>query len=302
MNDITHKSYSLREARSVAVVRVGCAETIQAVCEGRVPKGDVFQHARIAAMLGVKKTAELIPDCHPMPVEGFDFSGRTEELDIILEVYVKTVYKTGVEVEAMHGASVAALTVYDMLKPIDKSVHICEIKLLEKRGGKSDRKIVPDESWKAQVVVVSDSTKAGRREDTSGKKALKKLQELGVKQTGLQVVADEKDEILKACQDAEMAGVRLLLFTGGTGLSFRDITPEVVESWVERPVPGIMEWARQYGQQRSPFAFLSRGVAGQRGNMLVLCMPGSEKGVEECMNAIFPQVFHALSVMDGKPH
>ena len=138
MVDITAKQPTLRYAKATAVVRVGTADTLDAIREQRVPKGDVYEMAKAAALLGIKKTPELLPDCHPLPVEFAAVTYGIKELELHIFVEVKTVYKTGVEVEAMTGASIAALTIYDMLKPIDKAIVIEQIRLLEKRGGKSD--------------------------------------------------------------------------------------------------------------------------------------------------------------------
>jgi cyclic pyranopterin phosphate synthase len=138
MVDITHKKNTLRTAIAQAIVEVSSAETIKAIKTLKVPKGDVFAMSKAAGLLGVKKTADLLPDCHPLPIEYTDISYEIDRLQIIIRVTVKTNYKTGVEVEAMHGASVVALNMYDMLKPIDKAVEIARIKLLKKTGGKSD--------------------------------------------------------------------------------------------------------------------------------------------------------------------
>lgn len=138
MVDITHKQNTLRTAIAEAVVVVSMPETIKAIEEGRVPKGDVFEMSRAAGLLGVKKTPDLLPDCHPIPIEGTEITYAIDGLQIRIRITVKTNYKTGVEVEAMHGASVVALNLYDMLKPIDKGIEIRLIRLVEKRGGKSD--------------------------------------------------------------------------------------------------------------------------------------------------------------------
>jgi cyclic pyranopterin phosphate synthase len=138
MVDITHKKNTLRTAVALAIVEVSSAETIEAIKALKVPKGDVFAMSKAAGLLGVKKTADLLPDCHPLPIEFTDISYEIDRLQIKILVTVKTNYKTGVEVEAMHGASVVALNMYDMLKPIDKGVEISRIKLLKKTGGKSD--------------------------------------------------------------------------------------------------------------------------------------------------------------------
>ncbi|HSR59309.1 MAG TPA: cyclic pyranopterin monophosphate synthase MoaC [Robiginitalea sp.] len=138
MVDITHKENTFRTAIAEALVVVGSPETLRAIEEGRVPKGDVFEMSRAAGLLGVKKTPDLLPDCHPIPIEATAIDYQIDGLQIRIRVTVKTYYKTGVEVEAMHGASVVALNLYDMLKPLDKAIEIRSIRLLEKRGGKSD--------------------------------------------------------------------------------------------------------------------------------------------------------------------
>ena len=124
MNNITNKVSSLRKAVATAIVKVSKKETIDAILNKQVPKGDVFEFSRAAGLLAVKKTSDVIPDCHPLPIEFASVKHRVEDLHIIIEVEVQTIYRTGVEVEAMHGASVTALTIYDMLKPIDKKVEI----------------------------------------------------------------------------------------------------------------------------------------------------------------------------------
>ena len=122
MIDITHKSNTLRVATAQAVVKVSTPDTIAAIKNNTVPKGDVFAMSKAAGLLGVKKTPELLPDCHPMPIEYTGIEYSIDGLEITVSVTIKTIYKTGVEVEAMHGASIVALNMYDMLKPIDKCI------------------------------------------------------------------------------------------------------------------------------------------------------------------------------------
>ncbi|WP_077401065.1 cyclic pyranopterin monophosphate synthase MoaC [Cellulophaga omnivescoria] len=138
MVDITQKAITLRTAIAQAVVKVSKQATIDAINNKTVPKGDVFAMSKAAGLLGVKKTPDLLPDCHPLPIEYTDISYQINGLEITIIITVKTNYKTGVEVEAMHGASIVALNMYDMLKPIDKSIEIHHIRLLKKTGGKSD--------------------------------------------------------------------------------------------------------------------------------------------------------------------
>ena len=169
MVDITHKNNSLRIAIAKAVVAVSKPETILALENKTVPKGDVFEMAKTAGLYAAKRTSDMIPDCHPLPIEYTKISYEISGLEVSIFVEIKTIYKTGVEVEAMHAASVVALTFYDMLKPIDKEIEIKNIKLLEKKGGKSDKKDHFDNPVKTAVLVCSDSISKGKKEDFSGK-------------------------------------------------------------------------------------------------------------------------------------
>jgi molybdenum cofactor biosynthesis protein MoaC len=301
MVDITHKTNTLRIATAQAVVLVSKPETILAIQNKTVPKGDVFEMAKAAGLLAVKKTPDLLPDCHPIPIEYTAVAYRIEDLTIVIELTVKTIYKTGVEVEAMHGASVVALTLYDMLKPIDKGVEIRNIRLLEKKGGKSDRKAIP-ENLKTAVIVCSDSISKGIGEDKSGRKTIEKLDSLGIEVNDYSIIPDDKATIQEKIKSLCSLSYQLILITGGTGLSTRDVTPEAVIELINREIPGIAETARQYGQERIQTAMLSRSVAGLVGDTLVLTMPGSTGGVTEYMDALFPHVLHVFSVMEGNKH
>ena len=110
MIDITRKSNTLRVATAQAIVKVSKQETIEAINNKTVPKGDVLEMAKTAGLFAVKKTAEMIPDCHLIPVEHTQVSYEIEGMNIIINIQAKTIYKTGIEVEVMHGASIIALT------------------------------------------------------------------------------------------------------------------------------------------------------------------------------------------------
>jgi len=302
MVNITQKSSTLRIAIATATVRVSKPETIEAIRQRKIPKGDVFEFARAAGLLGVKKTSDLIPDCHPLPIEYTAISYEVEGLNVIITVEVHTIYKTGVEVEAMHGASVTALTMYDMLKPIDKGVEISSIKLLKKSGGKSDFKNLRFPEIKAAVIVCSDSVASGESQDSSGKSIIAQLESFGIVTLTYEIVKDEL-EVIKA-KAMQLCGPehQLVIFTGGTGLSPRDVTPEAIAPLLNRKIDGIMETARRYGQDRMPYAMLSRGIAGFVGETLVLTFPGAKKAVDEYMAALFPQVLHLFGVNKGQKH
>jgi molybdenum cofactor biosynthesis protein MoaC len=302
MVPITHKSSTLRKAIAQAIVRVSKPETIQAIRNRTVPKGDVLECARVAGLFAAKRTADMIPDCHPLPIEYTAVSYTLGELELNIQVEIHTIYKTGVEVEAMHAASVVALTVYDMLKPIDKGVSIEQIKLIEKKGGKSDRNAALGQARRAAILVCSDSLAAGQGSDRSGEVIREKLVQLGITVEEKQIVPDAVEAIQAAANRFVAQGVDLLLVTGGTGLSPRDVTPEALEPLLDRRIPGVEEAIRSYGQQRLATAMLSRSVAGQIGKTLVLALPGSPAGAAEGMDAVFPALLHAFSVLEGARH
>ncbi|MFN5323322.1 MAG: bifunctional molybdenum cofactor biosynthesis protein MoaC/MoaB [Bacteroidota bacterium] len=298
MNNITHKIKTHRIAIAQAIVRVGDMSTMDAVRNNRVPKGNVLESARIAGLFGVKRTSDMIPDCHPLPVEFTQVRFNLEDLEIQIEVEVHTIYRTGVEVEAMHGASVAALTIYDMLKPIDKDIEICSIRLLKKKGGKSQYSDRPDREIKTAVVVCSDSISVGKKEDFAGKAIMARLENLHVKSSEYTIIPDEVDGIQSKVKSLCGQNFDLIIITGGTGLSKRDVTPEAIRPLLDREIPGIAEAARSYGMEHMPYAMLSRSLAGLIGNTLVLALPGSTRGAEESMDALFPYLLHLFRVMD----
>ena len=302
MVDITHKSSTLRIATAQAIVKVSKSETIEAIKNDTVPKGNVFAMSKAAGLLGVKKTPELLPDCHPMPIEFSGIEYEINGLEITVLFTVKTIYKTGVEVEAMHGASVVALNMYDMLKPIDKGIEIHQLKLLEKKGGKSDFKDRFRKDLNAAVIVCSDTISAGQKEDKAGKAIIKKLEECGVSITEYVVIPDENEIIQEKVIQYQKQDIDLIIYTGGTGLSIRDVTPEALLPLLERRIPGVEEAIRTYGQDRTPYSMLSRSVAGTIGNTLVLALPGSTNGAKESMDAIFPAVLHIFRILKGVRH
>ncbi|NHM07100.1 bifunctional molybdenum cofactor biosynthesis protein MoaC/MoaB [Flavobacterium sp. CYK-4] len=302
MVDITHKISTLRTAVAQAIVKVGSPQTIRAVVEKTVPKGDVLATAKAAGLFAVKNTSSAIPDCHPLPIEFTGIEFECLQDSIVIEVEVKTIYKTGVEVEAMHGASIVALTIYDMLKPIDKNVEISTIKLLHKKGGKSDFAGKDYSRLSAAVVVCSDSVSVGTKTDASGKTILKKLEKFGVKTAYYQIIPDQIEAIQAQVQQFQSTKTDLLIFTGGTGLSKKDVTPEALMPLIDRRIPGIEEAIRSYGQERTPYAMLSRSVVGFKGDMLVMALPGSTSGAAESMDAVFPSVLHLFDIINGSQH
>jgi cyclic pyranopterin phosphate synthase len=137
MVDVGAKDVTDRRAVARAVVRMS-ADTAAAIARGDAPKGDVISTARIAGIQAAKQTAGLIPLCHPLPLSFADVRIEVHETRVEIEAEARTSAQTGVEMEAMTAASVAALTVYDMVKGLERGVEIAEVVLLEKSGGRHD--------------------------------------------------------------------------------------------------------------------------------------------------------------------
>ncbi|HLA09356.1 MAG TPA: cyclic pyranopterin monophosphate synthase MoaC [Pyrinomonadaceae bacterium] len=136
MVDTSNKPSSLRRAVASASVKMAI-ETVAALREHRTPKGDPLETARLAGIMAAKRTAELIPLCHPLPITHVDISAEIQESGIYLESDVSTNAQTGVEMEALTAVSIAALTIYDMCKAFDKGITITDVRLERKTGGKS---------------------------------------------------------------------------------------------------------------------------------------------------------------------
>ena len=205
--------------------------------------------------------------------------------------------------ESLTGASIAALTIYDMLKPVDESLVIESVKLLAKSGGMKDFYEKYNKPLKAVVIVISDSVSKGERSDQSGKLAVERLNSSGFDVIDYRVIPDDGSQIesslITACDELK---VDLVLTSGGTGLGPHDTTPEATERILEKEVIGISEALRMHGQKRTPLSMLSRGVAGVRGKTVIVNLPGSVKAVSESLDALIPGILHASKMLGGQGH
>ena len=285
MVDITEKDRSLRYAKAQATVKVSKEETIRAIVDKTVPKGDVLEFARVAGLFAVKKTAELIPDCHPIPVEYTHITYQVEAMHIHIFVEVKTIYRTGVEVEAMHGASVVALTMYDMLKPIDKGIEIQNIRLLEKTGGKSDTKTSP-KIFKACLLIYSDGVASGRKANKITEPLKGILLKHQIEITQVTIMEEKMQYLEEFLHNIATLPFELVLVAGGTGITPKDLVPTTLQKYFEVSANSLMAAARSYGLERDFKAMLSEGVAGLIGKRLVVNIPGSEQGALDTMRPI----------------
>jgi cyclic pyranopterin phosphate synthase len=302
MRDITAKIETLREALAEAFVAMPPQAQLL-VRERRTEKGDALEVARAAGIMAAKRTWELLPFCHPLPLTHVEISYLFEELGVRIRASAKAIAPTGVEMEALTAASVAALTLYDMLKPHTQEIEIRSVRVLSKSGGKSDWQVQLSPPVKAHVLVLSDTVAAGKQEDRAGKAILEALRhQQSVEVVGYEILPDDQELLQERVRQLVAHNIDLVLTVGGTGLGPADRTVEALRPLIEREVPGVMEAARAYGQRRTPYAMLSRGLAGLIKNTLVITLPGSTRGAKETYEALFPAVLHIFSVMRRVPH
>ena len=300
MIDVGDKPESLRTAVAQALLSFD-NKIISIIKDGNSPKGNIFEIAKVSGTLGAKKTSDLIPYCHPIPIDDVKVDVTIEPSYVRILVKVKSVWKTGVEMEALTGAAIAALSVYDILKPLDISLSINNIQLLEKHGGVGDFKENQDKKLEAAVITISDSRK--KDQDESGKLIINALTINGFNIVDYKIIPDEIDLIEKELiYYSDKLGVNIIITTGGTGVGPHDVTPEATKKVLEKEVSGISENLRNYGQSRTPLSMLSRGVSGIRGNTLIVNMPGSSNAVSQSINALFPGVMHIFRMIAGQGH
>jgi len=316
MRDITSKQITLRTAHAVAIIFC-LAETLEVISRDELPKGNLFGVAKAAGFIGAKLTPQLLPHCHPVTIDGMDITFAYLQKEIHGELFEESVFqrtgivisgtaksigRTGIEMEMLTGVSVAALEIYDMLKPIDKNLEIGHLKLLKKTGGKSDRQRFFATAPVCAILVCSDSTAAGEREDKSGKIISDMLKAVNANVKYYDILPDQKEQIQQKIKEWVAEDVHFIFTTGGTGLGPRDNTVAAVSEILERDADGITEAMRAFGQMRTPMAMMSRGVAGAIGQTLIVTLPGSSDGARESMEAILPAVFHARKMMKGGGH
>ena len=309
MVDVGDKPVTARRAAAGATVRMR-PEVLATLLDAGGPKGDAFVTARLAGIGAAKHTATLIPLCHPLPLDKVDVE-LTADRDagtVTIRAEARVTARTGVEMEALVAASVAALTLVDMAKALQRDIVIERVELLEKSGGRSGdyRSDAPDieaATHEAVVVTCSNRSAAGERDDTSGPALVAALREAGFDPApDAIVIPDDEERIAALLVRMADAGHRLILTTGGTGLTPTDVTPAATRRVIDREVPGLAELMRTAGLASTPMAALSRGVVGARGQTLIVNVPGSPKGATESLDALLPVLRHALEQLAGGDH
>ena len=317
MADVRRKRATARRAVAVGELQAGSA--YEDLAHGRLPKGDAIAMAEIAGLQGAKNASQLMPLCHPLPLEYIDVRCERVPERQSIRVYceVATFARTGVEMEALAGVSAALLTLYDLTKPVQPALSMGGTRLLFKEGGKKGLWLHPDgmtdaerehyrprassrlEGVAAAVITLSDRASRGDYEDRSGPLLVERLRALGAELGPSELRPDEEEGLATRLRELADNGTRLVLCTGGTGLSPRDRTPEALARVADRHVAGIGELFRSESGRHTPMAWLSRADAVLLGSTLVIALPGSAKAVAEGMDILAPILAHALDMALG---
>ncbi|MGO3017520.1 MAG: bifunctional molybdenum cofactor biosynthesis protein MoaC/MoaB [Anaerococcus sp.] len=301
MVDISEKSPTIRQALARGYIKLK-KETIEAIKNEKMKKGDVLSIAQVAAIQGVKNTSSIIPMAHPLFLNGINVNFYFEDEYLFCEVRVKCEGKTGVEMEALTGVSCGLLTVYDMCKSMDKTMSIEKIYLVEKVGGKSGHfhaDSVEEKIYDYAVIVASDTRSSGENKDLSVdafKESMPENYKLVYSKIIPDNIEDIKNELIYLADERK---IPLIFTSGGTGFSKRDVTPEATELVIEKSASSISDAIRLYSKEKTNKWMLSRSTSGIRKNSLIINLPGSPKAVKESIFAILPSLSHGLDILSG---
>lgn len=319
MVDVTSKSPTLRRAEARGTIRMS-AHAFQLVKDRKLPKGDALTLCEVSGILAAKQTANLLPLCHPLPIEEVKVHCLLEEKTCSVHVacQVSTTAKTGVEMEALMGTNAALLCLYDLIKMVDPALLLENIRLNYKEGGKSGlwkhplateeqlppKQVITDYfcGLKCAVLTASDRVSKNLADDFSGPAAKTWLKERGANVVELRVVPDEKIEIQDVLRSFTRMRIPLVILTGGTGMGPRDVTISAITEMGAKEMKGFGELCRQEGAKVKKSAWLSNSGGFIFENTLFIALPGSPKAVEEGLSTLKELLPHALHILTGGNH
>lgn len=322
MIDVGEKSETRRRAIASGVIKLS-SQTIEMIKAGDSPKGDILSIAEVAGIMAAKRTSEILPLCHPLALEAVFVRFEIQEGQMQVECEVLCSGKTGAEMEALMGVNVSLLTIYDLAKAVDPLIEIQDVHLQRKEGGKSGLWLNPKakqnlakaselgaahakdldyHGLRVAIGVLSDRASRGEYEDQSGVVMRDFLKTVNAHEALYSVVPDEDEAIRNLVHRALKERAEVLLLTGGTGISSRDRTPEVIQSMASKELPGFGEIQRQHGARYTKNSWLSRSSAFVVENALVVLFPGSPKAVRQGLECLGDLIPHAVRMMQDLGH
>jgi len=294
--DVSNKGETLRRATSQAVLRIN-PEIIKQI-KNESSEIALSESAKIAATLAAKKTWELIPSSNLSQLDNVkvELSVRNEVIEIVVEL--QGVCKSDLEIESLTAVSIAALSVYDMLRSSEGSVMIESIRLLRKSdeileiSEKVARKI------KTAVLFINVSEHLLEKDKQAEKFTIDALTKKNADIVESKIISNTQNEIeYNIKQFCDEKNVDLLITFGGIGITSEDIVPEVTMKLIEKKIDGISEILRFYGQKKSPLVAFSRGVAGIRGSSLIINLPGNIREISESLDLLFPRILYVSKMI-----
>ena len=309
MVDITAKQISKRSAKAVAFI--SCSEgTVDLIKTGKIPKGNPLEMAKAAAFFGAKNTANLLPHCHPVTIDGMEITyefispsstvegvGRFDSYGVLITGEALSIGKTGIEMEILTGVSVAALTIYDMLKPVDKNLAIGKISLLDKKGGKSDKEKYYQRAHTCGIIICSDAIKEGKKVDKVSSIIHPKLEKYNCQIVDTKLVSQDKTQLTQAIDELISKDVHFIFTCGATGQSDDDIAAMTVNELVDKNLDGVVDAMRHFSLDRTALGMVSRLAAGVKAKTTIVTLPGSQNGCTESLDGILPYIFHIRKML-----
>ncbi len=283
-----------RSARAEATLRVDAGSHTW------LEDSPVLHTGRVAGVMAARRGTELLPYAHDAELTEIDVAFSWEADALHITTCVEGFARAGLGSRALLAAQVCATTIVDMLPRGREAASVDQARITEQRGGLDALAYNFDPPVRAAVLSTSDAVAGGHKEDRAGqivRQAVEDLAPHGVALADYQVLADDSARIEETIAQLVADGVDVVFTVGGTGLAHTDVTVDTVEAMLDRPVPGIMEAARAHGQELTPLAFMSRGVAGLVGDTLVVTFPGSRGGARDTCDALFPAVLHVVRTL-----
>ncbi len=308
MVDVSAKPVTARRATATGRY-VTRPDVIALLRDDALPKADVLTTARLAGISGAKRTSELIPLCHPLPLDAITVDLVLTDTVVEITATATTTSRTGVEMEALTAVAIAGLTLHDMIKAVDPAGMLTDIALVSKSGGARgawsregveatiDAAPAPVRSRSAIVLVVSTRAAADASIDTTGGLIAAWLVERGFAVDDVTITADA--DVAGAVHHAVAQRPAVIISTGGTGVSPSDRTPEAVAELLDAELPGIAEAMRARGLAATPTAALSRAVAGVARGTVIVTLPGSTGGVRDGLAVLDGVLNHLIDQVAG---
>ena len=318
--DVSKKKTSYRRSCVIGSIYIG-KYILNLIKEKKIEKGDPLLLAEIAGINAVKKTSDIIMLCHQLNIENVFLENIIDEENYIVYIYcvVCAHAKTGVEMEAMCGISAALLTIYDLTKKYNPFTKIKNIELLFKDGGENGLVLgsienMPEKiknffssknlfinKFKIAVITLSDRATNGVYKDSSGQILSDFFLTKNIEILKKIILPDDKKILIKILKNTIKKKIPNIIFmSGGTGLSKKDITTEVILSLCEKFIPGIGEILRHEGEKYHKMSWLSNSIAGIYKNSIIISIPGNPSGVLESLNIIQNMLDHLIKIVNKK--